>query len=55
MSAVLTVGEGAAADSLVQDCHEEHVAVLKVRLHLVNRLNPEIHSAVSHRLPEAVL
>ena len=43
MYTVLTVREGPSADGLVQDGHQEHVAVLKVRLHLVNRLNPEIH------------
>ena len=48
MHSVLTVREGTPADGLVQYGHQEHVAVLKVRLHLVYRLNPEIHSAISY-------
>jgi len=39
--AVLTVREGAAAHRLVQDGHQEHVTVLKVRLHFVDGLDPE--------------
>lgn len=39
--------KGAATHGLVQDRHEEHVAVFKIRFHLVNGLDPAIESNIT--------
>ena len=37
----LTMREGAPTHGLVQDGHQEHVAVFEIRLHLIDGLDPE--------------
>lgn len=39
--------KGATTHGLVQDRHEEHVAVFKIRFHLVNGFDPEIEPNVT--------
>lgn len=37
---LLTVREGAAAHSLIEDRHKEHVAIFKIGFHFINGLDP---------------
>lgn len=42
LSVSLTVREGASTHGLVENRHQEHVAVLEIRFHLVDGLDPDM-------------